>query len=199
MAVECVKIEGVDEVLRKFDRISTRRDMGKDLKVIIRAVLKDARKDVSNAAKTALKGNDPRKAYLAVKYAVYRSVFGGNVSILSRRSRSNKGYQLPPNKRGRSGRTEQLEGYYGADRGFILRFMESGTGERNVKRFNDHSIKRTARPKGKRIYKHSAIGARGKINAMGWFDASSTSAIVKAANQLQGLVDEAVERLWNKD
>lgn len=194
-----VKIEGVDEVLRKFDRLSTRRDMGKDLKVIIRAVLKDARKDVSNAAKAALNGNDPRKAYLAVKYAVYRSVFGGNVSILSRRSRSNKGYQLPPSKRGRSGRTEALEGYYGTDRGFILRFMESGTGERTVNRFNDTSIKRTIRPKGRRVYKHSAIGARGKINAMGWFDSSSTSAIVKAANELQILVDEAVERLWNKE
>ena len=199
MATEAVKIEGVDEILRKFDRISTRRDMGKDLKVIIRSVLKDARKDVSGAAKSALKGHDPRKAYLAVKYAVYRSVFGGNVSILSRRSRSNKGYQLPPSKRGRSGRTEQLEGYYGVDRGFILRFMESGTAERKVKRFNDHSIKRSARPKGSRVYKHSALGARGKINAMAWFDGPSTSAIVKAANQLEGLVNEAVERLWNKD
>lgn len=199
MAVECVKIEGVDEVLRKFDRISTRRDMGKDLKVIIRAVLKDARKDVQNAAHSALK-NDPRKAYKAVKYAVYRSVFGGNVSILSKRSSSSSGgYILPPSTRGRSKRTEKLAWYYGVDRGFILRFMESGTKPRRVKNFNDHKLVGKPRNWKSRKYKQSILGYRGWIKPMAWFDGPSTSAIVKAANQLEGLVNEAVERLWNKD
>ena len=161
--------------------------MEKKVQGLIRKVLLQARKEISNDAKGAMK-SDPRQAYKAVKTAVYRRILGGNVSILSKRRAGKRG-PVPPvvhqletrvnskgNHRGgnrmpRSRRTEDLLTYQGADRGFILRFLNAGTDARE-----------------------SRIGNRGSISARSFFGNSSQKAMEKAAEQLDMLIEDLIKK-----
>lgn len=97
--------------------------------------------------------DDPRKAARAVKHMVYKTLFGSNISILSKRKASSTRATLKrerkldsnPKKRGgnrrpRSQRTEQMDSYFGADRGFVLRFLSSGTKKRKTRFGNRENI-----------------------------------------------------------
>ena len=161
--------------------------MEKKVQVLISKVLLAARKEISTAASRKIK-NDPRQAYKAVKSAVYRRILGGNVSILSKRRAGKRG-PLPPvvhqletrvnskgNHRGgnrmpRSRRTEDLLTYQGADRGFILRFLNAGTDDRE-----------------------SRVGNRGSISARSFFATSSQQAMEQAASQLERLIEELIKK-----
>lgn len=161
--------------------------MEKKVQGLIRKVLLAARKEISTAASGKIK-NDPRQAYKAVKTAVYRRILGGNVSILSKRRAGKRG-PLPPvvhqletrvnskgNHRGgnrmpRSRRTEDLLTYQGSDRGFILRFLNAGTSDRE-----------------------SRIGNRGAISARSFFATSSQRAMEKAAEQLDVLIEDLIKK-----
>lgn len=163
--------------------------MEKKVQGLIRKVLLVARREVSNAAnQTSVIKSDPRQAYKAVKSAVYRNILGGNISILSKRRAGTRG-PIPPvvhqletrtnskgNHRGgnrmpRSRRTEDLMTYQGADRGFILRFLNAGTEGRK-----------------------SSIGNRGSIAARAFFGTSSQKAMEKAAEQLDTLIQELIKK-----
>ena len=161
--------------------------MEKKVQGLIRKVLLAARKEISTAASGKIK-NDPRQAYKAVKSAVYRRILGGNVSILSKRRAGKRG-PVPPivhkletqvnskgNHRGgnrmpRSRRTEDLLTYQGSDRGFILRFLNAGTSDRE-----------------------SRIGNRGSIAARNFFGTSSQQAMEKAAEQLDALIETLIKQ-----
>lgn len=161
--------------------------MEKKVQVLIRKVLLAARKEISTAASGKIK-NDPRQAYKAVKSAVYRRILGGNVSILNKRKAGKLG-PVPPiyhalehrvnskgNHRGgnrmpRSRRTEDLLTYQGADRGFILRFLNAGTEDRE-----------------------SRVGNRGSISARSFFATSSQRAMEQAASQLETLIEELIKQ-----
>ena len=123
----------------------------KRLKAVIRKEIKNARNKTASDVRNSME-NDPRSSYRAVKHAVYKSVLGGNVSILAARKAGAR-YMLMkarkldenPNQRGgnrlpRSPRTEALETYFGKDRGFVLRFLNSGTEERHTRYGNRGSI-----------------------------------------------------------
>jgi hypothetical protein len=162
-------------------------EMEKRVQKLIRQVLLSARRVISNEAKYSIK-SDPRQAYKAVKSAVYRRILGGNISILNKRRAGTRG-PVPPvvhqletrtnskgNHRGgnrmpRSRRTEDLLTYQGADRGFILRFLNAGTETRT-----------------------SRIGNRGSIGARGFFAKSSQRAMEKAAAQLDTLIEELIKK-----
>jgi hypothetical protein len=123
-----------------------------------------------------------------VKSAVYRRILGGNVSLLNKRRAGTRG-PVPPvvhkletktnskgNHRGgnrmpRSRRTEDLLTYQGADRGFILRFLNQGTGGRE-----------------------SRIGNRGAIAPRNFFATSSQKAMEQAAEQLDQLIEELIKK-----
>lgn len=161
--------------------------MEKKVQGLIRKVLLVARKQISDAAKGEMK-SDPRLAYKAVKTAVYRRILGGNVSILNKRKAGTRG-PVPPvvhkletktnskgNHRGgnrmpRSRRTEDLLTYQGADRGFILRFLNAGTDGRE-----------------------SRIGNRGAIAPRNFFATSSHTAMQKAAEQLDTLIQDLIKK-----
>ena len=161
--------------------------MEKKVQGLIRKVLLTARKEISTAASGKIK-NDPRQAYKAVKTAVYRRILGGNVSILNKRKAGKRG-PVPPvvhqletrvnskgNHRGgnrmpRSRRTEDLLTYQGADRGFILRFLNAGTSDRE-----------------------SRIGNRGSISARNFFENSSQKAMEQAAAQLDTLIEDLIKK-----
>ena len=119
-------------------------DTRKRLRALIRKEIKLARNRTAKDVHENL-DNDPRKAYRAVKHMVYKSLLGGNISILAarkagaprdyhpRRKLDDHPKQRGGNRRKRSKRTEQLDSYFGKDRGFVLRFQNSGTDNRDTR------------------------------------------------------------------
>lgn len=160
------------------------KDTRKRIRKIIREEMKDAAKRLREDARYAM-DEDPRKAYRAVKSTVYRKILGGNVSILQRR-RAGARYQLTrerkldrsPHQRGgnrrpRSARTEALDTYYGADRNFVLRFLNSGT------------VSRTTR-----------YGNRGNIAARNWFTNVAPHEMNIAAENLAAVIEEELAEAY---
>ena len=160
------------------------RDMDKQLNKLTKQVIRKARGELAKNARVGLEmDSDPRSAYRAIKSTVYRRIKGGNVSILSKRRASSKRYPLPPSTRGRSQRTEQLMSYYGADRGFVLRFLNKGTKQRTVKGFN-----------GRRGFiSQASSGNRGSISSRNWFGHASQAEMEKAAAELEKMIDELIQ------
>lgn len=158
-------------------------DMTKKVQGIIRRVIKQARASVQNSAVTALT-DDPRHAARAVRSAVYKAILGGQVNILNPRtvgvgSSYFKQRKLQLGQRGgnrlpRSQRTEQIDSYYGADRAFILRWIDNGTSQRV-----------------------SSYGNRGAIHARRWFNNASTSAMEKASADFEQLLDTLIAKEFN--
>ena len=177
-------MEGVAEVLEGLGDLRTdSKRMRKDLKKIIRTVLAEARKAMSQDARGIL-SNDPRKSYQAVRHSVYKRVLGGQVNILAKKraggrmsimrpARTLRPGQRGGNRRKRSARTNQIDGYIGSDRGFILRFLNAGAEDRETR-----------------------YGMRGSIRARNWFGISSAFAMDTAAGKLEELIGRAVEELW---
>lgn len=183
----------VDGIVRQREELEhllmSNPDMEKRVQGLIRKVLLEARKTVMQSAQGSnVMKSDPRQAYRAVKSAVYRRVLGGNVSILRKRKASarldeppvvhqletrvnSKGNHRGGNRMPRSRRTSDLLTYAGSDRGFILRFLNAGTATRE-----------------------SRVGNRGFISARSFFAASSQQAMQKAAEQLDTLIGELIEK-----
>lgn len=142
-----VEVSGFSDTSESLGRIMTDNPyMATNLRKLIRQVLKEARSRLSSDIASYLK-DDPRKAARAVKYGVYKSLFGGNLSILNKRKAGSK-YQLirqkklQPGQRGGNRRPRiddgrnRLDYYFGSDRSFVLRFLSSGTVDRSS-RFGD--------------------------------------------------------------
>lgn len=162
------------------------KDTRKRIRKIIREELKDAVKRVQEDARYAM-ADDPRKAYKAVKSMVYRKILGGNISILQRKKAGaryrlirERKLDINPKQRGgnrrtRSERTEALDTYYGADRNFVLRFLNSGTVERSTK-----------------------YGNRGSITARNWFTNDAPHEMDIAAENLSAVIEEELAEAYAK-
>lgn len=159
-------------------------EMKRKVKTILSNVLRKARAEVSSATHAMLE-NDPRAAYKAVKHTVYKRILGGSISILPKRKASNTRvkvlhhsvYEDEPwhrggNRRKRSQRTEQIDSYYGSDRGFILRFLNSGTKSRDTR-----------------------YGNRGSITAKNWFGRTSRFYLEKYAEYFCDLIDQEIKNV----
>lgn len=79
--------------------------------------------------------SDPRMMRRAVQQTVYKRVIGGNVNILDPRKREHKtitvryakgGKTGKPRNRSVSQRTQLINSYYGKDRAFLLRMINTG-------------------------------------------------------------------------
>lgn len=183
---EHVEVRGLVENANMFDHLlTTDKKFYDSTRSFIRSVLKDARKKVSRDIQTFIE-NDPRKAARAVKFAVYKTLFGGNLSILSKRKAGVKyelvrqrkldenPHQRGGNRRPRSQRTQQLETYYGADRGFVLRFLNAGTDTRETR-----------------------FGTRGAIRPTGLFEHTAPWQMETAAEILADNINEYVKKVAN--
>ena len=170
----------------KLDLLLTHnREMDKKLNDLTKKVIRKARGELVKNARVGLDmDSDPRSAYRAIKSTVYRRIKGGNVSILSKRRASSRRYPVPTSTRGRSQRTEQLMSYYGADRGFVLRFLNNGVpNPRTVKGFN-----------GRRGFNSpAASGNRGTITGRNWFGHASQAEMERAAAELEKMIDELIQ------
>jgi hypothetical protein len=184
-----VQVFGVEANLEVFGHIMTNDpQMAGMFRKFIRDVLKEARKKLSKDAKAYMK-SDPRRAAQAVRFSVYKSMFGGNLSILQKkRGSAGAKYELRrqrkieqnPKMRGGNRRPRiddgrnRLDYYYGADRGFALRFLGSGT------------VNRTSR-----------FGNRGSIRNTNWFGHTAPWHMEDAANQVAEAINEYITQQAN--
>lgn len=184
-----VEVEGFTENLETFGRImTTDPGMARGYRGAIRKLLQQARRNLSKDAKSYIT-DDPRRAARAVKSTVYKRIFGGNLSILQKRAGSaGPPYELKrkrkldanPHQRGGNRRPRaddgrnRLDTYYGADRGFALRFLNGGTVERL-----------------------SRFGNRGSIRQTDWFGHTAPWQMESAAEQLAEIINEYVKEQTN--
>ena len=145
---------------------------------ILRKVIREVAKQVSLSASAAIP-NDPRKAANAVRSTTFKMILGANVNLYNSR-KAGKGQPFYPVRRLRDGqrggnriprseKTERMMGYVGMDRGFILRWLESGTATRS-----------------------SRYGNRGAIAARNWFGPATDRAMDAAVEQFNTLLEELI-------
>jgi hypothetical protein len=198
-----IEVTGLEERIKKMGELSTKNpEMRKRINEVIRQTLAQVRKSLQGDARSGLQmQSDPRNAYKAVRMAVYRRLFGGQVNILqSRKAHGGRLYEPPrrgtsdPKGRGgnralRSGRTEQLMSYQGADRGFILRFLNQGTTDRVIHQMGGHNLRTGSTS----VIKTKSIGGnRGSITARNWFGPRSQAEMERAAQNLDKMIDDII-------
>ena len=171
--------------------LSTNPKTQKALQKLIRKALMEVRPELVSAARGAM-GSDPRGAAHGIRLSVYKKILGGNVNILNMRKKAGRptNYEPPrklqPHQRGgnrvpRGKRTDTVMHYGPHDRQWILRFINSGTGDR------------TAGTRGGRL-----SGNRGSIAARNFFRGAGERALAQAADNLATLIDTELEAILNK-
>lgn len=185
--------------------------MEKRVQKLVRKVLQAARRDIGK--QIHFKHGDPRKAVQGIKTAVWRSVLGGSVSILNKRHAGTKmaAYEPPRklragqrggNRRTRSQRTDDIMHYAGPDRGFILRFLNSGVHDRGIKFNYDERRESVHRgSQGGNLKKYGETintGRRGSIRARNFFGSAGHTAMRKAAQELEALINRMVADEFGK-
>ena len=195
-----VTITGLSEFEAKLQKLKTDNpDFEKRLRGVIRKILGHARANLRKDAASGLQmKNDPRHAYKAVRYAVYKRLFGGQVNILqSRKAGAETGYRpvrtLTPGQRGGNRRqrtSRNLDKYEGVDRGFILRWLNDGMTKTNprVIQFTEND-----RRKVDKWNKHPNTGNRGAIKARNWFKGASLKELQAVAGEMQELIDKVIK------
>jgi hypothetical protein len=194
-----ITITGLDELDKKLAQIKTDNPgFEKRLREAIRKILGDAR---ANLRKDAARGldmqSDPRNAYKAVRYAVYKKIFGGQVNILnSRKAGAETGYK--PERKGSTGRggnrrlrnSRNLDKYEGVDRGFVLRWLDAG-----MTKTNPRTIKFTENDRRKvdRWNKNPNTGNRGAIRPRNWFHNASLRELQRVAGQMDELINRIIK------
>ena len=179
--------------------MSTDPKMRKVIQGHIREALFAARREVMSAFPA---DSDPRQSRRAIRTTVYENILGGNINILTGKKAHGGGSYEPPrtltpgqrggNRRKRSERTEQIMGYGPLDRGFILRFVNSGTktrviGFRNTQKSNrsKYEARVTRISRGDK----ARTGNRGSIAPRNWFMSSAESALGNAAQTIADLIE----------
>ena len=186
MAQDAIIVTGIEQYQEALKKMQTDNPATKKaLQAIIRRAISAARKRVIIDAKDVLE-NDPRNAYKAVRNSVYKQILGGQINILSSRKRgAPTRYQKPRkereanarggNRRSRSERTMQIDSYEGVDRGFVLRFQNAGTVERETR-----------------------FGKRGSLSARHWFGRSSAFQLDTAASEVAAEIERMLQQEFNQ-
>jgi hypothetical protein len=180
--------------------LSTNPKTQKALQKLIRKVVMEARAKVMQRVPF----NDPREARKSIRTVVYKRILGANINIYNSHKAHGRTYYEPPrklrpgqrggNRRTRSLRTDTVMHYGPYDRGFILRFQNDGTANRNITKLT--------RVEGTNKYRWSSLGGtygnRGSIKARHWFKGLSEEMLVAKADELANLIDTELENILNK-
>lgn len=201
------EVDGLVKQREDLERLlMSNPEMEKKVQGLIRKVLMAARREIGKSIK--FEHGDPRQAYKGIKTSVYRQILGGNVSILNKRKRSTQfsAYEPPRtlkpgqrggNRRPRSQRSWDLIHYAGVDRGFVLRFLNTGTKKRAIEFNYDEAREHVHRgSQGGNIKKYGETintGYRGNIKPRNFFGPASQQALRKAADQLTKLIDDLIK------
>ena len=184
--------------------LSTNPKTQKALQKLIRKALLQARASMENYVKTKLDNGDPRGAARAIRTSVYRKILGGNINILDpKKAHGTNNYEPPRtlrpgqrggNRRPRSVRTNDVMHYAGEDRGFILRFVDSGTKQRAIERQMEFKLAGGG-SRFKWVQDASQYGNRGSISARGFFRSGAEPRLRYAVAYLADLIDEELEKM----
>lgn len=195
MASKTIEIEGLAEQVKQLRRMMSEDPyFRRRVNAVIKTVLSEARREVTQHAQGAM-DSDPRHAYKAVRSAVYRRILGGNLNILQKRKGgAPTSYQKPRkglplrggNRWGRSNRTNQLEGYEGTDRGFILRFINAGANYRAIRTYSDKNGDSFS------LRTFAKGGNRGNIETRNWFGNASQAALEKVSIRMDNFIDQII-------
>lgn len=196
-----VNMDAVRQHIDDLGKMLTSNDgTYKDLQNIIRKEIKKTRNQIAKDVKANL-GQDPKNAYRAVRSTIYKQVLGGNINILAKRKAGR--LVAPPiqdgdsirwggNRRKRSPRTEKLLSYTGADRGFILRFNNSGAAERHIK-FT------LAKRKEDKWNHNPNTGNRGNIAPRGVFAHSAVFRFEETLANIDKVMEEYFNEIWEEN
>lgn len=211
--VPAIRMEGAEQVTAALDRLRSYRLMGeKQLRQILQLHVRTIRRHVSSDAQRKMK-SDPRKAAQAVKAMVYKSVIGFNVNLFGRKGGGGGGSVMVQmsgdlsgrggNRRRRSQRTNAVDSYVGQDRGFVLRWIETGTQDRAVKFTADERRQHIHRGSqgGTKYGKASTIntGNRGKIAPRPFFGEAAGKAILEEAQSIRDDIMQLIEEVWAEE
>lgn len=190
----------VVEQSQLLDRLlSTNPKTQKALQELIRRVILEARAQVVGSIQFG--NGDPRQARRAVRTAVYKKILGANINIYnSRRAHGRTSYEPPRkgstgrggNRRSRNMNTQRIMSYDANDRGFILRFINSGTNGRNIQ-FTTNESRHADK-----WNSHPNTGNRGQITPHNFFRPVGERALVQATDHLATLIDTELEKMLNK-
>lgn len=195
-----IELKGLSEFEKKLAQLKTDNPgFEKRLRDVIRKVLGHARANLRKDAASGLDmQSDPRNAYKAVRFAVYKRLFGGQVNILQSRSAGASTTYSPPRKlkagkRGGNRRlrtSRNLDKYEGVDRGFILRWLNNGMTKTNprVIQFSENPNRKVDK-----WNKHPNTGNRGAIAARNWFGNASLMELRNVAGEMQQLIDKVIK------
>lgn len=188
--------------------LTTDPKVKKALQQLVRQVILEARQSVVNSIK--FENGDPRNTRQAVRTSVYRKVFGGNINILDpKKSHGSNSYEPPRklrlgqrggNRMARSQRTQQIMSYSGMDRGFIMRFVDSGTKQRFVGFRNAMSSMKNLYSATKNRWDAGGnrTGNRGRIASRGFFARYGERAMEIAAEKLSTLIETELSNMLDK-
>ena len=197
LVIDDTLISNVADNLRAA--MTTDPKMRKAIQHHIREALFEARRDVMAAFPAE---HVPREARRAIRTSVYDKVLGGNINILTgKKAHGTNSYEpqrtLTPGQRGgnrrkRSERTKQIMSYAPLDRGFILRFVNSGTKTRVIGFRNTLKGNRTRYEN--RVYRinrgdKARTGNRGAIAPRNWFMSSAESEMANAAANISKMIE----------
>lgn len=214
---ESLQFDQVVQARKELENLLTSSPkMETALRRLIRTVIRQARNDLAQDARRALytypRGDyeaflprDPRGTYRAVRSSVYKSLFGGQLNILNQRKRHAATAWAPQrtlqpgqrggNRRKRGSKTRQIDSYDGIDRGFVLRWMNAGTTERNISfRPNPARARWKLGSQGGPVPATINTGRRGAISGAHWFETASKRELQKASEQLGKLIDDLIIR-----
>ena len=160
------------------------------LRKLVQHVIKEARNEVVNSLH--FDNGDPRGAAHSIRRVVYKKILGANINIYNRRKSAGKPSTYEPPRKLREGqrggnrvlrgkRTDTVMHYGPADRGWILRIVNSGTADR------------MAGTRGGTLH-----GNRGSIAARNFFSTKGMPAMEKAVDNLANLIDDELMNILNK-
>lgn len=196
---EKVEIEVITSKLEeKFDRLmftdrNFRNQVIKTMKKYIQKARNETSRDLKDIVGDDMEHShgDPRQAYKAVKFSIWKNALGGSVSIYNKRKAGNTRVNLRrdrkldhnPHQRGgnrvkrdESTKASKLDTYFGSDRSFILRWLDQGT-------IPDRSSK---------------YGNRAGIAGRRFFYRIARYNLKKSAEQIEKEICEAIKKIWNK-
>ena len=178
-------------------------EMGKRLRELIFQELKRVRNDIAGGLKFA--NGDPRGTRGAVKRYIASKYLGGVVSIMDGKASGNRNSYEAPRKlrqgqRGgnrmlRSQRTDDILHYGPDERGFILRFINSGTHPRYA---NGKNGKWDKRGNNRTFFKLQEQGDYylGNIAPRNFMNTLGKPSMQRAVENLSKMVDEEFDKLF---
>ncbi len=183
----------------------------KVLRDIIRKFILEARQEVVQGI--TFKHGDPRGAARAVRTAVYKKVFGANINILTGSKRHGESTYRPPrtlkpgqrggNRRPRNPNKTNRDKYDALDRGFILRWLNSGVHDRAIEFKADEAREHVHRgSQGGNLEKYGKTintGRRGSIAPRNFFRPLGDRALGTMRDNLTTAIEEELAKLLPHD